>query len=103
MFRKKPTGGTGFGNVKMAGKLAHMATAQVAADPEVWPENEDVYRFFRDYCLTQWRVGVGGVVGLDYTAVLACLRTLRISRDRRDEMFADLRCMESGAITAINT
>ena len=57
--------------------------------------------FYMDYCQTQWRVGMNGPTGLDYTAVLACLRNLRLGRQRSDEIFDDVRAMESAALQAM--
>lgn len=65
---------------------------------EVWPENWQAAEFFADYCVTQWRVGMGGATGLDYTAVIAALKTLRLSRDRFDSVFKDVRVMEMAAL-----
>jgi len=47
---------------------------------------------------TQWRVGAGGATGLDYTAVLAVIRSMRLPRARADELFADVRIMERAAL-----
>lgn len=68
---------------------------------EVWEENWQSVSFFLDYCATQWRTGMGGATGLDYTAVIASLRTLRLGRERFDEVFADVRVMESAALEAM--
>jgi hypothetical protein len=43
---------------------------EVQTEFEVWPENWDAVQLFTA-CATQWRVAMGGVTGLDYTAVLA--------------------------------
>lgn len=66
---------------------------------EYWPDNESAIRLF--YAVqTQWRVGMGGPSGFDYTAVLATLD--RLYRDHtdseRDELFASLRLMEREAL-----
>ena len=37
---------------------------------EVWPENWEAVRLFIR-CQTQWRIGINGLAGLDYGAVLA--------------------------------
>ena len=42
---------------------------------EVWPEHWDAVRFFLRLP-TQWRYGLSGRTGLDYTAVLSLLATL---------------------------
>ena len=104
LYRPKPKGADGgFGNVRMSEKAAkRMQMQQVAADEiGVWPENWQSVNFFMDYCRTQWRTGMGGSTGLDYTAVLACLRTLRLGRERTDEVFADVRVLEAAALEAM--
>lgn len=65
---------------------------------EVWAENGEAVSFFLEFCRSQWRVGMGGATGLDYTAVIASLRTLRLPRERFDEVFADVRVMENAAL-----
>jgi hypothetical protein len=49
---------------------------------------------------TQWRVsGMGGPVGLDYTAVEAAMRMLRLRN--RTELFDGLQVMEVAALKAM--
>ena len=67
----------------------------------VWPENWQSVNFFMEFCRTQWRAGMGVPTGLDYTAVLACLRTLRLGRERTDEVFSDVRTMEAASLVAM--
>ncbi|WP_313082547.1 DUF1799 domain-containing protein [Pulveribacter sp.] len=88
----------------MAGKLAKHYAQQAPSDEVlVWPENLESVNFFLEFCQTQWRSGgMGGPTGLDYTAVLACLRTLGLARDKRDAMFADVRIMEGAALSVIH-
>lgn len=54
-------------------------------------------------CLgTQWRVGgMGSATGLDYTAVLAFIRTLRLPREQADELFSDIQTMEAEALAVM--
>lgn len=86
----------------MAGKLARLAQAMPdSAVVEVWEENWQSVSFFLEFCGTQWRSGMGGATGLDYTAVIASLRTLRFPRERFDEVFADVRTMEHAALAAM--
>jgi len=66
----------------------------------IWPENALAYDVFWRL-RTQWRVGMNGATGLDYTAVLAFIRTLRLPRDKADELFADLQVMEGEALAVI--
>ncbi len=67
---------------------------------EVWPENELAFATFSRIG-TQWRVGTSGATGLDYTAVLALIRTLRLSRDQADELFDDVQVMEGEALAVM--
>lgn len=67
---------------------------------EIWPEHIDACALFSSVS-TQWRVGgMGGATGLDYPAVFATLD--RLHRDKtpeeRDAIFADLQCIERGAL-----
>jgi hypothetical protein len=66
---------------------------------EVWAENEDaVLLFLRTQ--TQWRVGVRGVVGLDYGVVLQVMDLYAVE-DRRQAL-EDLQVMEARAKELIN-
>jgi len=69
---------------------------------ELWEENVQSFNFFADVCATQWRVGMSGYTGLDYTAVLACIRQLRLPRNQAEIMFDDVRLMERAALKAMN-
>lgn len=70
----------------------------------IWPENVLALNFFVEFCDTQWRYGgMGGATGLDYTAVLACVRSLRLGREKSDQLFADIRTMERGALQAMRS
>ena len=87
----------------MAGKLAKHYAQQAPSDEVlVWPENVPAVNFFMEFCQTQWRSSMGGPTGLDYTAVLACLRTMGLARDKRDAIFADVRIMEGAALSVIH-
>lgn len=50
---------------------------------------------------TQWRIGMSGPVGLDYGVLFRILDRLNLSPDDYDEMFADVRVMESAALEAV--
>ena len=41
---------------------------------------------------------MGSATGLDYTAVLAFIRTLRLPREQADELFEDIQVMEAAAL-----
>ena len=70
-------------------------------DFEVWPENWPAVQLFMELG-TQWRVaaGMGGLayLGLDYAAVIAYLRGLRVPEWR--ERLKELRVMELAAVKA---
>jgi hypothetical protein len=63
---------------------------------ELWPENVAPVRLF-DMMQTQWRVGMSGPIGLDYTALPARFRPG--SGTRRDRaVFNGLQVMEAEAL-----
>jgi len=52
---------------------------------------------------TQWRVGgMGGVTGLDYSAVESTFRLMQIPTDRWPPLFEDIRVLEMSALKKIN-
>lgn len=60
----------------------------------LWPENVGAFNI---WCQleTQWRIGVSGATGLDYTAVIAYLRNVvGIKKKDLPERFAEIRAME---------
>lgn len=64
----------------------------------VWEENWPAVMFFSRLS-TQWRmIGMSGPSGLDYTAVLSLLRTLRLPRDESEALFEDVQTMERAAL-----
>lgn len=74
--------------------------AQEADEFEVWAENWDTVQLFL-LVQTQWRTGsMGGVIGLDYTAIASAVRFAEV--DVTPEIFDGLRIMESAAVTALN-
>lgn len=65
----------------------------LAIDPDCWPT---VLLFLR--VQTQWRQGgMGGAIGLDYTAVDVVMRRARIE-DPDGELFEGLQIMETAAL-----
>lgn len=50
---------------------------------------------------TQWRVGMGGISGLDYLPLFALLDRVTQSREEWDEMLDDVRVLESAALRAM--
>lgn len=51
---------------------------------------------------TQWRFGMAGPVGLDYTALYPMLDRLNLDSDSWLQILDDVRVMESAALEAIH-
>lgn len=51
-------------------------------------------------CATQWRVGSGGAVGLDYSALFQVMKLYNI-KDRK-QVFEDVQIMEAAALEKLN-
>ena len=71
-------------------------------DVEVWPENYAALNTFSRVS-TQWRVGTGGAIGLDYNALYPLLDRLGLTDAEWLHALDDIRVMESAALTAMNT
>jgi hypothetical protein len=66
-------------------------------DFEVWPDNWLSYQVFS--CIgTQWRTGMNGATGLDYNVLPEIWRRLKVPFKERDNIFQDIRIMESTAL-----
>lgn len=74
--------------------------AQRYPTPELCPENAGAVDLYLA-CQTQWRTGMGGPTGLDYTGVEASLRMGRVPRWQWPELFARLRVIELGVLSAL--
>jgi hypothetical protein len=61
--------------------------------PDVWPAF-----MLLDAMGTQWRTGMGGPTGLDYSALPHVMRLLEIPKNLRNSLFQDLRVMEAEAL-----
>lgn len=64
----------------------------------VWPCNAPAVSLF-EALLTQWRVGPGGVVGLDYTVLPIVARSRGITPRRASALLPELQVMEDEALT----
>jgi hypothetical protein len=67
---------------------------------EVWPDAWPAFRLF-DAMSTQWRTGMGGASGLDYSAIPAAAAMLGIKRRDLPYIFPDLRVMEVEALAVM--
>jgi hypothetical protein len=63
----------------------------------VWPDNVLAVNTFIA-AATQWRTGMAGPTGLDYTAIEPTLRLTRVPRSEWPHVFEDLRTMEDAAL-----
>ncbi len=64
---------------------------------EVWPEHEAALRLFLAM-QTQWRVGMGGPVGLDYGVLTLVAESIGIKPKDVRKNFADLQGIEREAL-----
>jgi hypothetical protein len=63
----------------------------------LWPENLQAWNLFFA-CQTQWRIGMGGREGLDYSGVQRVIDQQRQWRIHRRRLFADVRRMEGACL-----
>lgn len=66
----------------------------------LWPDNLTAVNLFIDL-FTQWRVGMNGPTGLDYSAALSVMDIRAIPKEDRAHLFADLRILEDEALRVI--
>lgn len=64
---------------------------------EVWPENYLSLQVF-EAMGTQWRTGMSGPTGLDYTALPIVMRQMQVPKKKRKQLFDDIRVMEGAAL-----
>lgn len=67
----------------------------------LWPCVAPAFRVL-EAMSTQWRIGGGGAIGLDYGALPQVMGWLGIDRRERGSVFDDLRRMEQEALRMIN-
>lgn len=69
-------------------------------DVMIWDINWDTFRLF--YSLnTQWRVGMGGATGLDYSVIPEVGKMMGFKRKKINAMFPDLQVMENEALVTM--
>lgn len=66
-------------------------------DVFVWDINWDVFNLFYNMN-SQWRVGMGGATGLDYSVIPTVGKMLGFKKKHINNMFSDLRVMENEAL-----
>lgn len=67
---------------------------------EVYPDAWTAVVVFCDL-LTQWRMGFGGPIGLDYQAIPVVLRLRLVPESDWPEIFIDLQILEDAALAAL--
>ncbi len=65
---------------------------------EVWPDNWAATLLFNAIG-TQWRMGMGGPVGLDYNVLYRKMDRMNLSESEYDALEADIRVMEDAVLT----
>lgn len=66
-------------------------------DVEVWPDNWQAVTLFARM-RTQWRVGFGGAVGLDYNVLYRMIGRLKLGDMEAEELEEDVQVMELEAL-----
>lgn len=69
---------------------------------EVWPDNWLALRVFQSM-RTQWRVGMSGPTGLDYTALPIVMKLEGVSKRDLQDIFDCVRIMEGAALNLIHS
>lgn len=63
----------------------------------MWPDNLSAVNTFIAMA-TQWRLGPGGPIGLDYVALPAVMRLTGVAKKERAEVFDAIRVLEDAAL-----
>lgn len=70
----------------------------VAGPPlEVWPGHEDALNLFL-FMRSQWRVGMAGATGLDYSVLFHKMDRMGLSAERYEDLEDEIRIMEGAAL-----
>lgn len=68
---------------------------------EILPDNWPAF-IVMEAMGTQWRTGMGGASGLDYSVVPAVMSLVNIPKKTRNQVFHDLRVMEAEALLVMS-
>lgn len=66
-----------------------------------WPDTQMAVETF-SAVRTQWRVGMNGATGIDYSAVYPLMERLGLAANDWNALFHDLRLLESEALEAMH-
>lgn len=64
---------------------------------EIWPDNLEAFNLFVAM-QTQWRIGMNGATGIDYSALPTVMDLYPVPQERRRALFEDIRLMEREAL-----
>ena len=74
-----------------------MKPEDLETEIELWAINAEAFSVFNSMS-TQWRSGMSGATGLDYTALPVVMDLERVKADKRQQVFRDVRTMEQEAL-----
>lgn len=74
-----------------------LSPSDLEEETEVWPCNWPAFLLFNRMS-TQWRVGTGGAIGLDYNCIRDVARFLCIKKNKLAGIFPDLQVLEGEAL-----
>ncbi len=69
-------------------------------DVDIWPDSVQAFDVFRKVG-TQWRVGMGGPIGLDHNVLYREVDRLGLTPKDSDALMDDIRVMEIEALEAL--
>lgn len=78
-----------------------MTREDVATSVDIWPDNVRAYNLFQGL-RTQWRVGMGGPVGIDFLVAYRRMDRMNLSPEEYDCLDSDLQVMEGEALRVIS-
>ena len=81
--------------------VAGLTREDVATSTEVWPDTERAFNLLQSL-RTQWRVGMGGPVGLDYFVAYHRMDRMGLSPAEYDQLDRDLQVMEAAALAVMH-
>ena len=74
-----------------------MSLDDLEEEVELWAVNAEAFSVFNSMS-TQWRAGMSGATGLDYTSLPIVMDLDGVDADDRKQVFRDVRTMEQEAL-----
>ena len=74
-----------------------MSLDDLEEEVELWAVNAEAFSVFNSMS-TQWRAGMCGATGLDYTSLPIVMDLEGVDADDRKQVFRDVRTMEQEAL-----